>query len=93
MSSDPAKIPPPIPRIDPAGLVSALAAEHGTTLELVGAAAGGEVGAAYVRWPDGREGVLTSIGDDSDEWGERLRRTRRCWSWRGPGASRSRATT
>ncbi|WP_161606342.1 phosphotransferase family protein [Microlunatus speluncae] len=75
MSSDPAKIPPPIPRLDPARLVSALAAEHGITLELVGAAAGGEVGAAYVRWPDGRESVLTSVGDDSDEWGERLRRT------------------
>lgn len=75
MSSDPAKIPPPIPRLDPARLLRALAADHGIEVELIGAAAGGEVGAAYVRWPDGREGVLTTVGDAGAGWGERLRRT------------------
>jgi hypothetical protein len=75
MSSDPAAIPPPISRLDPAQVVRSLADEHGITLELVGAAAGGEVGAAYVRWPDGREGVLTTTGDAGAEWGARLRRT------------------
>ncbi|MBM7787423.1 aminoglycoside phosphotransferase family protein [Tenggerimyces flavus] len=40
-----------------------LAAVHsaGVELEVTGRAAEGEVGAAFVRWPDGREGVLTGI--------------------------------
>ncbi len=75
MGSDPTKIPPPIPRIAPARLLRALADEHGIEVELIGAAPGGQVGAAYVRWPDGREGVLTTAGDGDDQSGDRLRRT------------------
>lgn len=43
----------------------------GADLEYVGPAAGGEVGAAFVRWPDGRDGVLTRGQGSLDE----LRRT------------------
>ncbi|MFC7625329.1 phosphotransferase family protein [Microlunatus sp. GCM10028923] len=70
-----AQLPPPIPRLDPARLIAALAAQHGIHLELIGTAADGEVGAAYVRWPDGRDGVLTTVGDDDPATGDRLRET------------------
>nr|WP_238351018.1 phosphotransferase [Kribbella shirazensis] len=43
----------------------------GAGLEYVGPAAGGEVGAAFVRWPDGRDAVLTRGHGSLDE----LRRT------------------
>ena len=69
MNSQPAT-PPPVPRLDPAQLIQILARDHGVSLELFEAAPGGEVGAAFVRWPDGREGVLTRAGDA-------LRRSRR----------------
>ena len=43
----------------------------GAGLEFLGQAAAGEVGAAFVRWPDGRDGVLTrGFGSAAD-----LRRT------------------
>lgn len=72
--ADDAAMPPPVPRLD---LRAALAAirRDGVELELGGMAPGGEVGAAFVRWPDGREGVLTRAGDGSGEAGEALRLT------------------
>ena len=61
MSDDPALAP--VPRLD-AGHLLALVEEHTDAgLTLVGPAPGGQVGAAYVRWPDGREGVLTIAGE------------------------------
>lgn len=68
-------LPPPVPRLDPARLIAALAAQHGIRLDLIGTAAEGEVGAAYVRWPDGRDGVLTTVGESDDATGARLRQT------------------
>ncbi|GAB3748016.1 phosphotransferase family protein [Microlunatus parietis] len=70
-----AQFPPPIPRLDPARLIMAVAEQHGIRLDLIGTAAEGEVGAAFVRWPDGREGVLGTVGDASPETGHRLGRT------------------
>lgn len=75
MTSGPTELPPPVARLDPPGVIAALARDHGIHLELVGAAAGGEVGAAYVRWPDGRDGVVTRAGDASAESGDQLRLT------------------
>jgi aminoglycoside phosphotransferase (APT) family kinase protein len=49
----------PVRRLDPANL-TALVNEHSDArLTLLGPAPGGQVGAAYVRWSDGRDGVLT----------------------------------
>lgn len=50
---------PRTPRLDAAALVDRLAAT-GIRLTIDGPCPGGEVGAAYVRWPDGRRSVLTS---------------------------------
>ena len=52
-------IPPPVPRLD------ARAHLPGLPVPLVydGPCPGGQVGAAYVRWPDGRRSVLT-LGPD-----------------------------
>lgn len=75
MSSQSTKIPPPVPRLDAARIVEELDRHHGLSLELLGAAPGGEVGAAFVRWPDGREGVLTQAGDAAAGAGEHLRST------------------
>ncbi|WP_222106069.1 phosphotransferase family protein [Catellatospora sichuanensis] len=50
---------PRTPRLNPAELVSRLAEVTGVRLEVEGRCPGGEVGAAYVRWPDGRRSVLT----------------------------------
>jgi len=47
-------------RFDAPRIVEALAAEHGIRLTIDGPCPGGEVGAAYVRWPDGRRSVLNS---------------------------------
>jgi aminoglycoside phosphotransferase (APT) family kinase protein len=47
------------PRLDPVELARRLGARTGTRLVVEEPCAGGEVGAAYVRWPDGRRGVLT----------------------------------
>ncbi|WP_158602887.1 phosphotransferase family protein [Jiangella rhizosphaerae] len=75
MNPDPAGIPAPTPRLDAAQLVDALFRTHGIGLDLVGRAPGGEVGAAFVRWPDGRDAVLTRAGDGSAESAAALRAT------------------
>lgn len=49
----------PVAKLDAAAAIAGIRARTGTRLELLGPAAGGQVGAAYVRWPDGRDGVLT----------------------------------
>jgi Ser/Thr protein kinase RdoA (MazF antagonist) len=49
----------PVTRLSPERTVARLAALHGVRLEVTGVPAHGAVGAAYVRWPDGRPGVLT----------------------------------
>jgi aminoglycoside phosphotransferase (APT) family kinase protein len=53
------KVPPAVRRLDVRGLVDGVAERAGVRLEVLGATSGGQVGAAYVRWPDGRQGVLT----------------------------------
>jgi hypothetical protein len=50
-----------VTRLDPARLVDRLAEEAGVRLELEGHGDGGQVGAAYVRWPDGHRSVLTYV--------------------------------
>lgn len=47
-----------VERLDAATIVQALHATTGVELELVGPCSGGQVGAAYVRWPDGHLAVL-----------------------------------
>jgi Ser/Thr protein kinase RdoA (MazF antagonist) len=49
----------PTPRLDPQYAVRRLAELAGVELAVEGPCRGGEVGAAYVRWPDGRRSVLT----------------------------------
>ncbi|HEX5595614.1 MAG TPA: phosphotransferase [Micromonosporaceae bacterium] len=46
-------------RLDAARVVRRLAEQTGTMLVVEGPCPGGQVGAAYVRWPDGRRSVLT----------------------------------
>jgi hypothetical protein len=65
----------PVARLDAPALLAELRAHTGTALELVGPLPGGQVGAALVRWPDGRESVLTHWGDASDEAWARIERT------------------
>jgi hypothetical protein len=65
----------PAARLDAPGLLAQLREQAGTELELVGPLPGGQVGAALVRWPDGREGVLTHWGDASEEAWARIERT------------------
>jgi len=48
-----------VPKLEPERAVEAIAGATGVRLEVVGRPAGGEVGAAYVQWPDGRRSVLT----------------------------------
>lgn len=48
-----------VERLDPQRMVDVLADTTGTRLTVEGLAPGGQVGAAYVRWPDGRRSVLT----------------------------------
>jgi hypothetical protein len=55
---------PPVRRLDPHAAIAQVNAETGAGLAFAGMASGGQVGAAFVRWPDGREGVLTIGGDD-----------------------------
>ena len=57
MPDDPALAP--VARLDARTFVQLVNEYAGTDLELLGPAPGGQVGAAFVRWPDGREGVLT----------------------------------
>jgi hypothetical protein len=49
-----------VARLDAARVLERIAAITGVRLVLEGPAPGGEVGAAYVRWPDGRRSVLTA---------------------------------
>jgi hypothetical protein len=46
-------------RLDAPAVIDRIAAITGVRLVLEGPCPGGEVGAAYVRWPDGRRSVLT----------------------------------
>jgi len=46
-------------RLDSRRVAAALARETGIRLVVEGPCPGGQVGAAHVRWPDGRRGVLT----------------------------------
>ena len=46
-------------RLDAPQVIDRIAEITGVRLALEGAAPGGEIGAAYVRWPDGRRSVLT----------------------------------
>lgn len=50
----------PVAKLDAAALVAEINAHTGLGLDLIGAAPGGAVGAAYVRVGDGRDGVLTT---------------------------------
>jgi hypothetical protein len=65
----------PVPRLDAADLLEQLRADTGADLELIGPLPGGQVGAALVRWPDGRESVLTHWGDATDDAWARIERT------------------
>lgn len=47
-----------VERLDAATMIHTLRASTGIQLELVGPCSGGQVGAAYVRWPDGHLAVL-----------------------------------
>ncbi|MEQ4204683.1 aminoglycoside phosphotransferase family protein [Actinopolymorpha sp. B9G3] len=62
MSVDDAALAP-VRRLEPDRLVALVNAHTDARLTLVGPAPGGQVGAAYVRWSDGREGVLTWLPD------------------------------
>lgn len=61
MADDPALAP--VRRLDPDHLVALVNEHTDADLTLLGPAPGGQVGAAYVRWPDGRQGVLTWLPD------------------------------
>ncbi|NUP34663.1 MAG: aminoglycoside phosphotransferase family protein [Streptomycetaceae bacterium] len=50
----------PVPRLDPYAAIDRIADDTGVRLRYDGPCSGGEVGAAYVRWPDGTRSVLTS---------------------------------
>ncbi|TDW86814.1 phosphotransferase family enzyme [Kribbella pratensis] len=52
-------MPAPVAKLDAQQLLREVNQASGAGLEFVGPAGGGEVGAAFVRWPDGRDGVLT----------------------------------
>lgn len=51
---------PKVARLDAPRVLDRIAEITGVRLELEGPCPGGEVGAAYVRWPDGRQSVLTA---------------------------------
>jgi Phosphotransferase enzyme family len=50
---------PQVSRLDAARVLAELARLTGTALAFDGSCRGGQVGAAYVRWPDGHRSVLT----------------------------------
>ncbi|MFF0263954.1 phosphotransferase [Kribbella sp. NPDC004536] len=52
-------LPPPVPKLDVRQLLDEVNRATGAGLQYVSQAVGGEVGAAFVRWPDGRDAVLT----------------------------------
>jgi ribosomal protein S18 acetylase RimI-like enzyme/aminoglycoside phosphotransferase (APT) family kinase protein len=56
-----------VPRLDAAALLAELNDRTGAGLRLSGLADRGQVGAAYVVWPDGREGVLTRSGAAAED--------------------------
>ncbi|MDY7087042.1 MAG: phosphotransferase [Actinomycetota bacterium] len=60
-------------RLDAAHILGRIAEITGVRLELEGPAPGGEVGAAYVRWPDGRRSVLTEGRSRSGPLADRAR--------------------
>lgn len=64
-------VPPPVPKLDARKLLREVNRTTGAGLEFVGQAADGQVGAGFVRWPDGRDAVLTRGSGGIDE----LRRT------------------
>ena len=51
---------PRFARFDAPRMADRLAEEHGVRLRVDGPCPGGELGAAYVSWPDGRRSVLTT---------------------------------
>lgn len=59
--------PQPVRRLDATATLEELNARTDARLELLGMASGGAVGAARVRWPDGREGILTMSGAPASE--------------------------
>ncbi|MGW5192974.1 phosphotransferase [Kribbella sp. NPDC004138] len=64
-------VPAPVAKLDAQQLLREVNDATDAGLEFLGQAAAGEVGAAFVRWPDGRDGVLTrGFGSAAD-----LRRT------------------
>lgn len=64
-------IPAGVVKVDGQRLVDQVNRASGAGLTFAGSAGDGEVGAAYVRWPDGRAGVLTRGDGSPDD----LRRT------------------
>lgn len=57
----------PVPKLDARALLEAVNDKENLDLQFLDIAPGGEVGAAFVRWPDGHEGVLTgSAGPVAD---------------------------
>ena len=65
-------LPSPVSRLDAAALIAQIAEQTGIRLELLGHPPGGQIGAAYVRTEEGRDGVLTCIGDRSPDVARRL---------------------
>ena len=59
----------PVAKLDAAALLAEVNARAGLDLDLLGRAPGGEVGAAYVRGADGRDGVLTTTPATAAEVG------------------------
>ncbi|HEY9293984.1 MAG TPA: phosphotransferase [Microlunatus sp.] len=53
------ELPARVSRLDPETMLAELNRRTGAGMRLLGRADHGEVGAAFVSWPDGREGVLT----------------------------------
>ncbi|MGF0116623.1 phosphotransferase [Promicromonospora sp. Marseille-Q5078] len=60
-------IPDRTPRLDAEEMLAEVNRRTGAGLQLTGLADHGEVGAAYVRWPDRRAGVLTRTGATVEE--------------------------
>ena len=59
--------PQPVRRLDATSIIAELNATTGFQLNFLGMASGGEVGAAHVRRPDGREGIVTMSGEPASE--------------------------
>jgi hypothetical protein len=62
-----------VARLDAPRVLERIAAITGVRLVLEGPAPGGEVGAAFVRWPDGRRSVLTASRTASAAMADRAR--------------------